>query len=49
MASPGGWRGEVRAALWRLARGETKYDRRLAIALLIALVMIAFGVGREMF
>lgn len=47
--APGGWRDEGRAALRRLARGETKYDRRLALALLISLVMLAFGVGRQVF
>jgi hypothetical protein len=45
--SGGGWREEARAALWRLARGETKYDRRLALALLLSLVMLAFRVWRE--
>ena len=44
-----GWREELRAALARLKRCETKYDRRIALALLAALVMGVFGVLRHIF
>ncbi|MGE0768964.1 MAG: hypothetical protein AB7L90_21180 [Hyphomicrobiaceae bacterium] len=42
----GRWRAEGAAALDRLARFETKYDRRIGLALLAVVVMVVFGALR---
>lgn len=42
-------RDDVRAAIVRLKRCETKYDRRIALALLASLAMLVFGVLRHIF